>query len=280
MITKVAYINGISLCYDDVGEGPAIVLLHGFPLCRSMWRSQIAPLVAAGYRVLVPDLRGFGESEVYEGSYSMELFADDVINLLDDLGVSRALIVGMSMGGYILLNLLERYAERVSGAVFSCTKSTADDDKTKAMRLYLTREIAGFGPQKIADAFLEVLFAPEIMDDRPKLVEEVYGWMANTASRGLMGGLLAMRERRDMTWLLSTISQSCLVIGATEDKASSLESSRMIACSLPHARLAVIPGGGHMVNMELPGDYNRILLEFVQEVVPTVITNNVELCAC
>ena len=121
-------INGITMAYDDHGSGPAVVLIHGFPLCRRMWHPQIQALTNAGFRVIAPDLRGFGESDAPDGPYSMELFADDIVELLDHLGIDEAVVGGMSMGGYVLLNLLERHRQRLRGAVFITTHATADDD--------------------------------------------------------------------------------------------------------------------------------------------------------
>lgn len=133
-------INGITLAYDDHGSGPAVVLVHGFPLCRRMWHPQIKAVTDAGFRLVTLDLRGFGESDAPEGPYSMELFADDVAGLLDYLGINRAVVGGMSMGGYVLFNLVERHAGRLAGAVFITTRATADDEAAKARRLQLAQE--------------------------------------------------------------------------------------------------------------------------------------------
>jgi pimeloyl-ACP methyl ester carboxylesterase len=121
-----ATVNGITLGYDDIGSGPAVVLLHDFPLSRRMWEPQIAPLVAAGYRVIVPDLRGFGESSKAEASCEISVYADDVVALLNYLGIGRAVFGGMSMGGYVLFNLLERFRSRAMAAAFFATRSGAD----------------------------------------------------------------------------------------------------------------------------------------------------------
>ena len=97
-------INGIRLAYDDLGNGPAVMLIHGYPLCRRMWRPQVEALVAAGFRVIVPDLRGFGESEAGNEPGSTDRLADDLVALLDHLKIDRATVGGMSMGGYVLRN--------------------------------------------------------------------------------------------------------------------------------------------------------------------------------
>src|SRR5512144_213567 len=108
-LTMRAVINGITMAYDDNGSGPVLLLIHGFPLCRRMWHPQIKALVDAGFRVITPDLRGFGESDTPEGPYSLVLYADDMVELLDHRGIEKAAVGGMSMGGYILFSLLERH---------------------------------------------------------------------------------------------------------------------------------------------------------------------------
>lgn len=259
-----AIINGITLAYDDHGSGPAVVLIHGFPLCRRMWHPQIKAVTDAGFRLVTLDLRGFGESDAPEGPYSMDLFADDVTGLLDHLGIERAVVGGMSMGGYVLLNLVERYSERLAGAVFITTRATADDDAGKARRLQLAQETMKFGPQIIADAFVPLLFAEESLSERPKLVEEVGGWIVGTDSRGLAGGLLAMRERKDYSGLLGAIVVPSLAIGAEGDRAAPPETARAIAAGIPGCRLEIVTEAGHMANLEHPGAFNDALVGFLK----------------
>ncbi len=259
-------INDITLAYEDHGSGPAVLLIHGFPLCRLMWRPQIRALVAAGYRLIIPDLRGFGESDAPAGPYSMEIFADDIIALLDKLKIEQAIIGGMSMGGYVLFNLLERYSHRLAGACFIVTRATADDDDGKARRLQLARDVQKFGPQVVADAFAQILFSEESLLTRPKLLAEVYGWMTANDTAGIAGGLLAMRERKDYTALLARIAVPSLVIGAEGDKVAPPDNGRAIAGAIPGCALEIIRQGGHMVNLEEPGAFNGVLLNFLRHI--------------
>ncbi len=261
-----ANINGISMAYDDTGTGLPLVLIHGFPLCRKMWHPQMRKLPAEGCRLIAPDLRGFGESDAPDGPYSMELFADDVVALLDHLGIDRAVVGGMSMGGYVLLNLCERYPERLAGACFITTRAGADDEAGRARRLQLARDVMKFGPQTVADAFDTLLFAEQSLSERPKLVAEVYGWMTTNDSRGLAGGLLAMRERKDYTAFLPSIRIPALAIGAAGDKAAPPEKAREIAAAIPGCRLCIVPDAGHLANLEHPAAFNRCLLAFLREV--------------
>ncbi|MCM2356928.1 MAG: alpha/beta hydrolase [Geobacteraceae bacterium] len=259
-----ALINGITMGYDDNGSGPPLLLIHGFPLCRRMWQPQIRALTSAGFRVITPDLRGFGESDAPDGPYSMELFADDLVELLDQLGIEQTVVGGMSMGGYVLFNLLERHRSRVRGACFLTTRANADDEAGRARRLTLAREVQQFGPQVVADSFEKLLFAGETPKERPKLVAEVYGWMTANDSRGIAGGLLAMRERKDYTPLLAGLTVPSLALGAELDKAAPPENARLIAAGIPGCRLTIIPAAGHMVNLESPGAFNAALTEFLR----------------
>lgn len=280
MLSSSAFLNGISMTWDDVGSGPPILLIHGFPLCRELWKPQMTALVAAGYRVIVPDLRGFGQSDAGSGDCSMDLYADDLIELLNHLKIETAAVAGISMGGYVLFNLLERYPERFIAALFAVTRSLPDDEAGKQRRRQLAEAAHRQGPQAVADPFLDLLFAPGIETERPRLAEEAYRWMVTTATAGLTCGLLAMAGRRDATPLLADIRIPCLAVGAELDRAIPPEHSSMIADGIPGCGLAVIPGAGHLANLERPGDFNRAMLEFLRVAVPTPLNTDDLLCRC
>jgi pimeloyl-ACP methyl ester carboxylesterase len=252
------------MAWDENGAGPVVCLIHGFPLNRKMWTPQVSALNAAGFRVITPDLRGFGESEAPDSAYSIDLFADDTAALFDYLGIVNAVVGGMSMGGYILQNLLERYPEKVSAACFIVTRSGADDEAGKKKRIILARDVMEFGSKAIADIFVKLLFAEQTGEMRPELVGDVYKLMLENDPRGLAGALLAMRERKDYTPLLSGFQQPSLIIGAEQDKAVTPEQIRTLAARLPNGRLCLIPDAGHMVSLEQPEAFNHCLLDFLK----------------
>lgn len=258
-----AFVNGITMAYDDIGTGPAVLLIHGFPLSRRMWEPQVGPLVDAGFRVITPDLRGFGESEVPESGYDMNTFADDIVALLNYLGVGRAVIGGMSMGGYVLLNLLERYRQRVAAAGFFVTRSRADDVAEKNRRSELA-ELVGKGQhQVVIDALGSLLFDETSMSNRPELVTGVLKSMEFADSRGLAGGLRAMAKRKDYTANVRAFDLPALVISAERDRCVPPEHSRFLAAALPNCTSHVITAAGHMVNIERPVEFNGCLLAFL-----------------
>ncbi len=258
-----AEINDITLAYGDRGKGLPLVLIHGFPLCRKMWRPQAEALAKSGCRVVTPDLRGFGESGLSREAVSMDTYADDIVALMDHLGLDKAVVGGMSMGGYVLLNLLERYPDRVAAPVFIVTKAGGDDDAGKAKRTALAEACRAQGSLPVAEVFRNVLFAPDTLKDNPELVDEVFGWMRATSPQGAAFGLLAMRDRKDHVSRLGSIGQPALVIGADQDQAIPVENSRIIAEGLTDAELCILHGGGHMVNMEQPVGFNEAILEFL-----------------
>ena len=258
-----ADISGCTLAYSDRGDGLPLVLIHGFPLCRKMWRPQAEVLAKAGCRVITPDLRGFGESGLPPGTVSMDTYANDIVALMDHLKIDKAAVGGMSMGGYVLLNLLERYPGRVAAPIFITTKAGGDDDAGKARRTALAEACRIQGIQPVAEAFRNILFAPEILAENPELVDEVFGWINATTPQGASAALIAMRDRKDSVALLGSISQPALVIGADQDQAAPMEHSRIIAEGLPDADLCILHGGGHMVNLEQPVGFNEAILEFL-----------------
>ncbi len=255
------------LIYDDVGTGPPVVLIHGFPLCRHMWRPQVAALNEAGYRVICPDLPGFGESPPLPEPACMSHYADKVIELLDELGVERAVVGGMSMGGYVLLNLASRFPERLTGAMFLVTRAAADDAAGKEKRSLLAGELRNGNRMIVPDSFAQVLFAPSTPGENPVLVAEVRDWMETASPAGTIYGLLAMRDRADYVDWLPKLNVPALVVGAEHDLAVPLVHSRALATGLPQAELQVIAGAGHMANLEQEGQFNAALLGFLQKLV-------------
>lgn len=251
------------LSYDDKGSGLPVVLIHGFPLCRRMWQPQIAALSDAGFRVICPDLPGFGETPISNGAVSIGTYADEIIALLDQLGIEKAVIGGMSMGGYVLLNLLERYPDRVLGAMLLVTRAAADDAAGKEKRTLLAGQVCAGNRLVVPETFAEVLFAQDTPLKNPALVDEVRQWMESTSAEGTAAGLLAMRDREDSVAQLSRFALPALVVGAEHDHAVPLEHSRTLVEGLPDAELQVIPGAGHMANLEQPELFNAALLAFL-----------------
>ena len=251
-----------SLFYEEAGSGKPLLLIHGFPLSGGIWNRQLDGL-AGKFRVIAPDLRGFGRSTPADLPYSMDLYADDTIMLMDHLGIESAAVCGMSMGGYVLLNLLERYPDRVNTACFMVTKAGADDAEGRARRTALAEEILKSGSKAAAEAFSRILFAPGSAAKNPEMVMQIYGMMLEASPEGLVSGLLAMRDRPDYSQRLGEFKVRSLVIGAAEDMAIPGEESKKLAAGLHDATLCMIPEAGHMVMLEQPEAVNRAIAEFL-----------------
>jgi pimeloyl-ACP methyl ester carboxylesterase len=182
---------------------------------------------------------------------------------MDHLRIPQAVVGGMSMGGYVLLNLLERYPERVTAAIFIVTRAGADDEAGKGKRTALAAATAAEGMNQVLAVFSNILFTPATLTGHPELVAEVSDWISATDPRSAAAGLIAMRERKDYLPLLGAIRQPALVIGADQDQTIPTDQSRLLAEGIADAKLSILHGGGHMVNLEQPDGFNAVLKEFL-----------------
>lgn len=258
-----AIINGVKLGYEDIGSGPVVVLIHGFPLRREMWRPQVEPLVDAGYRVILPDLRGFGESEVGLAA-SMDDYADDLVALLDFLDIDKAVAGGMSMGGYVLLNLLERYYQKFRAAMLIVTRAAADDSDGKVKRNAMIAAVQSGDYNLVPDSFSQVLFAPKTLSEQPQLIDEVRRWMVSASPEGVIFALTAMRDRSDYLDQLGRFNLPTLVIGGREDLAIPTEHFDALVSGLPQVSSALLDDCGHLANLESPVMFNAAMISFLK----------------
>lgn len=259
----VARVRGIELAYDDEGAGDALVLLHGFPFNRSMWRAQVEAL-SASVRVVAPDLRGHGGTTATEGAATMEEMARDVAALLDELGVGRATVGGLSMGGYVALAFYELFRERVGALVLADTRAEADTEEARRTREETARRALSEGMQAIADAMLPKLLAPATLAARPETVELVRGMILGTSPEGAAAALRGMAARKDRTALLAGIDVPTLILVGGEDALTPPAMSEAMRGAIPGARMEVIGGAGHVSNVERPAEFNSALARFLE----------------
>lgn len=259
-----AQIHNLVLAYDENGSGRPLVLIHGYPLNRKIWQPQLQSLTDAA-RVIAPDLRGSGESDVPPPPYSIERLADDVAELLDDLKIDEpAVIAGLSMGGYVALAFYRRHMARAAGLILAATRAGADSEAGKANRdksIALAKEK---GADAIAESMLPKMLAPETYRAKPGLVQEVRHIMASSPLDGVIGDLEAMRDRPDATELLGGILKPVLVIHGQEDQLIPPSEAEATYGRLPNARLALVPGAGHLVNMEQPEAFEAEVRTFLK----------------
>ena len=254
-------INDNALAHADVGNGLPVVLLHAFPLNRMMWEPQIAALFGE-CRCIVPDLRGFGDSPK-SGPYSMDVMADDVVALLDALQIERAVVGGLSMGGYVALNLLRRYRPRVRALLLADTRAPADTPEARLKRDELIAVARREGALAVAEKQITGLIGKSTREKQPELVDRIRGIMAGESVDGIVGALEAMKTRADSTALLASIDIPTLVVVGEEDVVTPPKEARAMHEQIRGSRLEIIPGAGHLSNIERPAAFNAALSDFV-----------------
>jgi 3-oxoadipate enol-lactonase len=258
-----AKINGVELAYTDEGRGTPLLLIHAFPLNKSMWETQ-ARAFKASYRVITIDLRGHGESEAPLWRYTMEQFADDLRGLLDHLGVGQAVLGGLSMGGYVLFAFYRKYPDRATALVLADTKAGVDTPEGKAGRYVMAQKLYKEGIGTVEEAMLPRLLSPGTLRTQSPIVEQVRQMIRSTPVSGIVGDLMAMTDREDALPLLPRITCPTLVMVGEQDQATPPAESRLIAESIPGAHPVIIPRAGHLANLEEPEAFNKALLRFLE----------------
>src|SRR5688572_26812997 len=254
-------VNGTRLLVRDLGprDGVPVVLLHGFPMDGTMWRPQI-DVLEKGFRVVCWDARGHGRSGGGGAAIAFEWFVDDLLAVLDRLGIDRAVLVGLSMGGYTALRFAEREPSRVRALVLADTKSAADGNEAKVKRAAGARKALAEGSRAFADGFLATAFAPGA---GPRTVAAARKVIAAMDPRAIAAALVALAGRTDTTESLPKIRVPTLVIVGEKDALTPPADSRALAAAIPGARLVEIPGAGHFSNLQAPAAFNDALRGFL-----------------
>ena len=257
-------VGDIQLAYTDAGLGQPVVLLHGYPFNRSLWNEQVGAL-SNSFRVITPDLRGHGESDATQGPATMNRMAQDVALLLDQLEVSRAVVGGLSMGGYVALAFYKQFPSRVRSLILADTRAQADTEEGKQTRFQQAEKALAEGMASIADSMLPKLLTPETVSKRPDLVKRVRDMMLKTKPEGAAGALLGMAERDDQTSLLSQISCPTLILVGREDSITPVADSEKMHREIAGSRLVVLENAAHVSNLERTDQFNEELLRFLKQ---------------
>jgi 3-oxoadipate enol-lactonase len=269
-------IDGRRIGYDDTGgAGAPVVLLHGFPLDRTVWDEQLDALIAARARVIRIDLRGCGESEPSDGPALMEALAGDVAGVLESLHVERAALVGHSIGGYVALAFFRMYEERVAGLALVASH-VAEDASRNANADPTQRELAA-GRDDLAarlerdgtmdaavESYLPRYFAPRAYRERPELVERVRAIMQRQSARGCAQLVRGMKERLDSHDLLEDVRVPALVIAGAHDAYLKPQTLRETAAAMGGAAFVELDGVGHLPMLEAPAETANALATFAQ----------------
>lgn len=249
------------LAYEERGDGPVLLLVHGFPLNRTMWLPQLSGL-AKVRRVVAVDLRGHGLSQdPTPGDYSMELFADDVAATLEDLGVPRADVAGLSMGGYVVFAFWRRHREMVRSIVLCDTKAEADTPEGKEGREKTAALVRDRGLRPLYEQLEAKMFGSNPSEEVKATVQRMF---LDTPPEVAAADALAMRDRPDSTADLAGIAVPTLWLHGEEDALMPLEGARATAARIPGSTFVPIPKGGHMSPLENPEAANEALAGFLK----------------
>jgi pimeloyl-ACP methyl ester carboxylesterase len=264
----VVSLNGLRMRYLEGGAGWPVILIHAFPLNADMWRPQLdrAP---DGWHFIAPDLRGFGVSGATRADddrpaiTSLSEYADDLEALLNHLKIDEAMIGGLSMGGYVAFALFRQAPERFTGMVLADTKSQADTPEGRAARVSMRTLLAERGPSGVADQMLPKLLSDGTRSSRPALVEETRRLIVANAPEAIDQAIVAMMGRPDSSPDLANVKVPALVLVGEHDTVTPPADAERLHGAMPRSILTVIPGAGHLSNLERPAEFSRALHDFL-----------------
>jgi pimeloyl-ACP methyl ester carboxylesterase len=259
---KKVRIHGAELAYRDEGSGKPIVFLHAFPLNQTMWDDQVSAL-ASDYRVISCDWRGFGQSTLGDGISSLETFADDVAGLLRELSLSKAVICGLSMGGYGAFAFYRKYSQMVTALILADTKAGADTEEGKKGRSEMAELARSKGPSALVEIMTPRLLGESTLKNDPNAVKRVKTMIESAQAEGIAQALTAMADRPDSTELLSQINRPTLIIVGKEDKLTPPSEAEKMNQAIAGSALELVQNCGHLPNIERPESFNRAVRGFL-----------------
>lgn len=255
------HIRGARLAYEDLGTGDPILFIHGHPFNRSMWRYQ-ASFLEDRYRLILPDLRGYGESEGEGQKNMLDEMALDLAHLLDELKIDRVVLCGLSMGGQIALDFYRMFPSRVRALVIADSDARGETPESRQRRLYLASDIERIGMRAYTDGHIHQYIAPRSLDNKP-VFDHLYNMMTTTRVSAAVAAHRGRAERRDHLEALTSITVPTLLVAGAEDFFTPEPVMELMRERIPDARLVCIPGAGHLPNMETPEAFNEALDGFL-----------------
>ncbi len=246
------------------GKGPDVVLLHPFPSCHEFW-TPIKDKLAAKYRLIMPDLRGLGESQAGEGNVTIQKHAEDLAKLSDELKVGKAVFIGCSVGGYILFEFWRRFRERVGSLVLANTKASADNAEARAARLQAAEQVLQQGPEQFIDSMLPKLLGEITCRNRPDVVEKAKHTMMRSTAQGIAALQRGMAERPDSTTTLTKINVPTLILGGAVDVLIPRTELEKMRSGIRNSTLQIVPKAGHFAAFEQPEEVAVVLKRFLEQ---------------
>lgn len=260
-------VNNLEVSYTDEGSrtAPSIIFIHGFPLNKSMWENQTKSLEET-HRVITYDIRGHGNTNDGSETYSIELFVDDLIGLMDTLSIEKTTLCGLSMGGYIALKAIEKYPNRFHALILCDTNCTADSPETIKNRMRTIEIIEAGTVGKYADESLKKFFTPDAFITHKTTVEWVREMIVDTSKLSICKTLRALAERSETCSKLNAIKVPVLVMVGSDDQITPLEAARLIHSKISGSTLRIIKNAGHLSNLEEPTEFNSQMKEFLASI--------------
>ncbi|HEX6214807.1 MAG TPA: alpha/beta fold hydrolase [Vicinamibacterales bacterium] len=268
MTRQYCHIGTRTIAYLDSHPGDGslrtYVLLHAFPIGANLWEPQMHS-IPPGWRLITPDLRGFGGSTDLDsmGAASMNDYAVDLVDLLDELGIARVVVGGASMGGYATFAFLQAAADRIDGLVLANTRAGADSPEARANRRNMLALLNREGPAGVAREMMPKLLGKTTHETNPEVEAAVRRLIKQQSPEAIRAAIHRMMHRPDATPLLASIKVPTLVISGDEDELIPIDESRAIANAVPGATLLLIPRAGHLSNLEQPDPFNNALTAFL-----------------
>jgi 3-oxoadipate enol-lactonase len=256
-------LNDFHLSYDDVGEGSTpVICLHGYPFDKTMWQGQL-DFLKSSIRIIACDIRGFGKSTDEESHLSIDLFGEDLIAFMDKLNIDKAIVCGLSMGGFIALNALKRFPNRFEALILCDTQCIADTVEVKEKRYKIIDDINANGVTNFNKGFIKSVFHKDSLNDKKDLVEKLRGVVFANSQHIITMGLTALAERSETCSTLNDITIPTLIICGREDEVTPLVQSEFMNSTIKGSMLRVIDNAGHVSNLEQPLEFNKQLLNFL-----------------
>jgi 3-oxoadipate enol-lactonase len=259
-------LNDIALQYFEHGplQGIPIVFIHGFPFSHKMWEPQIQNLPTHIHGI-VYDVRGHGSSDVGDGQFTIELFADDLIALLNYLSLDTTILCGLSMGGYIALRAAEKHPDRISGLVLCDTKSEGDTDETKVKRTAAMNMVKVSGIKYFAEDFIKSIFCKNTFIYNPETIEFIKNIICENSALGICGTMLALASRTDTTPSLSSINIPTCIIAGEYDTLTPPTVMQAMHKTIKDSEFHILSNAGHLSNLENSKAFNEKLFSFLKQ---------------
>ncbi|HUF05073.1 MAG TPA: alpha/beta fold hydrolase [Aridibacter sp.] len=254
----------MALSFREYGSGFPVVMLHAFPLDGRMWESNAASLAEEGYRVIVPDLTGFGRSEGGPTTVGMEYMAREVSETVASLGIPKAVFCGLSMGGYVLLRLYDIFPLSFKALILCDTSARADSDEKREAREQMIETVESEGPGVLVESMLPDLVSKKTLDGNEQLMSDLAEIVLEQPSDSVCSALRGMAARPDSGPLLKEISIPTLLMFGEDDSVTGLDAANELLEGIPDARLETIEGAGHYSNLEAPEEFDNHLISFLK----------------